>query len=140
MTEQELIIAAKAPTDAYNKKDWNAMKSSITPDCTYDEVSTHRTIKGLDQVVEVWQNWAKAIPNSSATFENACVSGGKVILEVTWRGKHTGTLQTPNAEIPATGKEISLRACQIVEIENGKAKSMRQYFDMMTMMQQLGIV
>jgi hypothetical protein len=30
MSEQELINAAKAPTIAYNKKDWNGFKAAIT--------------------------------------------------------------------------------------------------------------
>jgi steroid delta-isomerase-like uncharacterized protein len=139
MSEQELINAAKAPTVAYNKKDWNGVKAAITAGFVYDEVGTQRKMEGTGQVIEAWQGWATAIPDSNATFENAFVASGKVVLELTWRGKHTGPMQTPGGEVPATGKSIELRACQIIEIEGGKAKSMRHYFDMMTMMQQLGL-
>jgi steroid delta-isomerase-like uncharacterized protein len=140
MSEQELINAAKAPTIAYNKKDWKAVEAAIKADLLYDEIGTQRKIKGSDQVLQAWKGWATAFPDSSATFENAFVGGGKVLLEVTWRGRHTGPLKMPGKEIPATGKAIEIRACQIIEIESGKAKSMRHYFDMMTMMQQLGVV
>ncbi len=139
MSEQELINAAKAPTVAYNKKDWNGVRAAIAVGFVYDEVATQSKAAGADQVVEAWRGWATALPDSNATFESAFVSGGKVVLEMTWRGKHTGPMQSPKGEIPATGKSIEMRACQIVEVEGGKAKSMRQYFDMMTMMQQLGL-
>ncbi len=139
MSEQEFIDAAKAPNVAYNKKDWDGVRAAITADFVYDEIGTNRKMEGIDQFIEGWQGWATALPDSNATFENAFVSGNKVVLEVTWRGKHTGPMQTPDGEKPATGKSFELRACQITEIENGKAKSMRHYFDMMTMMQQLGL-
>ena len=139
MTDQQLINVAKAQVIAYNEKDWDKVRASVTADLVYDEVATHRKAEGVDQVIDVWQGWATALPDSHGTFENAFVASGKVVLEVTWRGTHTGPMQTPDGEIPATGKSIEMRACQIVEIEGGKAKSVRQYFDMMTLMQQLGL-
>jgi steroid delta-isomerase-like uncharacterized protein len=139
MSEQQLIDAAKASTIGYNEKDWDKVRASITADFVYDEVATHGKVEGIDQVIEVWRGWATALPDSRATFDDAFIGGDKVVLEVTWRGTHTGPLQTPNGEIAATGKSIEIRACQIVEVEDGKAKSMRQYFDMMTMMRQLGL-
>ena len=54
-------------------------------------------------------------------------------------GTHTGPMQTPDGVIPATGKSVEIRSCRIVEIEGDKVKSIRQYYDMMTMMQQLGL-
>ena len=139
MTNQQLINVAKAQVVAFNEKDWKKVKEIVTADFTYDEVATHRKTEGLDQYLEVCQGWATAFPDAHGTFENAFVASGKVVLEITWRGTHTGPMQTPDGEIPATGKSVEFRACQIVEIEGGKAKSVRQYFDMMTLMQQLGL-
>lgn len=139
MSEQELIDAAKAPNVAYNKKDWDGVRAAITADFVYDEVGTHRKTEGADKFIEGWQGWATAFPDSNASFENAFVSGDNVVLEMTWRGKHTGPMGTPDGEIPATGKSMEMRACQITEIHDGKVKSIRHYFDMMTLMQQLGL-
>ena len=139
MSEQELIQAAKAPSVAYNEKDWEAVKACVVPGFVYDEVGTQRKVEGVGQVIELWQGWAMALPDSKATFDNAVVSGNTVVLEMTWRGTHTGPLQSPAGEIPATGKTVEIRACEVVEIEGGKAKSIRHYLDMTTMMQQLGL-
>src|SRR5205809_2487745 len=85
-----------------------------------------------------WQGWSTAFPDSKATFHNAYASGDTVVLEVTWRGTHKGPLQTETGQIPATGKPIEIRACGVLEIAGGKAKSMRHYWDMATMLQQIG--
>jgi steroid delta-isomerase-like uncharacterized protein len=139
MSEQTLIETAKAPTIAYNEKNWDATTRAMAPGLAYDEVATHRNLRGAVDVITAWKGWAAAFPDSKATFEAAHVAGSTVILEVTWRGTHTGVLRTPGGEIPATGKTIEMRACQVVEVADGKAQRIRQYFDMATMMAQLGV-
>src|SRR6266487_3878653 len=115
MSQQSLIDAAKAPIIAYNDKDWKAVKAAVAPGFLYDEVATQRKIQGVDQVITAWQGWGTAFPDSRATLHNAYASGDT-----------------------ATGKPIEIRACQILEIAGGKAKSMRHYWDMATMLQQIG--
>ncbi len=138
MPDQALVDAAKASILAYNEKDWDAVKRTVTPGLVYDEVSTGRKAQGVDEVITLWKGWATAFPDSKATFENAHVSGNTVVLELTWRGNHTGTLQTPAGEVPATGKPIEMRACQIIDVVDGKTQQVRQYFDIATLMKQIG--
>ena len=139
ISPQQLIEAAKAPLLAYSEKDWDAVRASITSDFVYDEVPTQRQVRGVDQVISLWRGWATALPDSKATFHNAVVSGTTVVLELTWTGTHTGPLETPEGPIAATGKSIDIRACNVIEIGAEKAKLQRQYFDMATMLQQLGV-
>jgi hypothetical protein len=77
--------------------------------------------------------------DSKASLTNAVQAGDTVVLEMTWRGTHTGTLKTPTGDIPGTGKKIEVQAAQIVEVADGKVKSTRHYFDMGTIMEQLGV-
>src|SRR5215216_3037598 len=65
--QQQLIDAAKAPLLAYNDKNWDAVRASLSSDCAYDEVATNRKVQGTDQVISVWQGWATAFPDSKAT-------------------------------------------------------------------------
>ncbi len=139
VSPQALIDAAKAPILAYNDKNWDKMRSSITPDFAYDEVASGRKAQGADAVLPLWQGWAQAFPDSKATFNNALVSGNSVVLEVTWKGTHKGPLQTPKGPIAATGKTIEIRACAIMEMAAEKAKLQRHYFDMATLFEQLGV-
>jgi steroid delta-isomerase-like uncharacterized protein len=139
VSPQALIDAAKAPVLAYNDKNWQKLKATITPDFIYDEVATRRKVQGADAVIPLWQGWAQAFPDSKATFNSALVSGDSVVLELTWKGTHRGQLQTPNGPIAATGKPIEVRACAILEMAGEKAKSQRHYFDMATLLEQVGV-
>jgi steroid delta-isomerase-like uncharacterized protein len=139
MSDQALIDAAKTSVIAYNEKDWDAVRRTVTSGIVYDEVSTNRRVEGIENVLTIWKGWAAAFPDSRGTFENAYTSGDTVILELTWRGQHTGALRTDAGEIPATGKRIEMRACQIISIADGKTRQVRQYFDMATLLAQLGV-
>ena len=139
MSDQALVDAAKASIIAYGEKDWDAVRRAFAPGIVYDEVSTNRKVRGIDDVLTIWQGWAAAFPDSKATFGEVHVSGSTVIIELTWRGTHTGPLQAAGGEIPSTGKPIEIRACQIIDVADGKTQQIRQYFDMVTLMTQLGI-
>jgi steroid delta-isomerase-like uncharacterized protein len=139
VSPQALIDAAKAPILAFNDKNWDRVRASITPDFVYDEVATGRKPQGADAVIPVWQGWAQAFPDAKATFNDAMVSGDGVVLEVTWKGTHRGPLQTPKGAIAATNKPIEIRACFIVELAGEKARLQRHYFDMATLFEQLGV-
>lgn len=140
MTQQSLIDTAKASVIAYSEKNWDAVNKALAPDITYDEVATNRTLKGVADVTKAWKGWAEAFPDSKATFEGAHVAGkNTVILELTWRGTQTGTLQAPGGTVAPTNRKIEMRAIQVVEVADGKTRSVRQYFDMATMLAQLGV-
>jgi hypothetical protein len=59
---------------------------------------------------------------------------------VVWKGTHTGPLQTATGTIPPSNKRIELPACQIIKVEGGKVKSFTQYFDMATLLTQIGAI
>ena len=139
LSPQALIDAAKASVLAYNERDWNKVRSVATPDVVYDEVATGRKVEGIDQLLPLWQGWARAFPDSKGTFHNALASGTSVTLEVTWSGTHKGPLETPSGPVQPTGKTISIRACMVLEMAGERVKQQRHYFDMATLFQQLGL-
>jgi steroid delta-isomerase-like uncharacterized protein len=139
LSPQALTEAAKALITAYNDKNWDRVKAGITPDFLYEEVATARRIEGADQTVTAWKGWAQAFPDSKASFDRTHVAGNDtVVLELTWRGTHQGPLETPAGSIPATGKKIEIRAVAIIELKGEKARTQRHFFDMATLLQQLG--
>jgi steroid delta-isomerase-like uncharacterized protein len=141
VSPQALTNAAKALIEAYNDKNWEKAKASITPDFAYDEVATGRNLTGADAALEAWKGWAQAFPDSKGSFRATHVADdGTVVLEVTWTGTHQGPLQTPKGPIAPTGRRIELRACAVVEIAGERARSQRHYFDMATLLQQIGVM
>jgi steroid delta-isomerase-like uncharacterized protein len=140
MSRQQLIDAAKAPILAFNRKDWDGVRAGMSASgFVYDEVGTDRKAEGAEQAVPMWQSWAAAFPDANATFDNAVASDDTVVLEVTWRGTHKGALQTPNGPIPPTENRFEIRACLVVEMAGDKVRRERHYFDLVTLLQQLGV-
>ena len=139
MPQKSIADVAKEQVIAYNEKDWDRARAALAPEVVYDEVGTHRKLEGVDDVLTAWKGWATAIPDSRATFHSETVSGNTAVLEITWKGTHSGPLNTGKGEIPATGKKIELRAIQVVDVADDRVKSVRQYFDMGTLLQQIGV-
>ena len=133
-----VIETAKAATIAYNEKNWEKAKTVFVEKGIYDEKATGRRIQGVNQIVEAWQGWATAIPDSKATFVAEYACGDTAVLEVVWKGVHTGPLQTPTGTILASNKRIEVPACQVVKVEGGKVQTYSQYFDMVTLLTQIG--
>lgn len=131
-----VIEIGKASVTAYNDKNWREAKDSLAADAVYDEKGTHRRIQSAGEIIEAWQGWANAFPDSKATFVREFASGDTAVLELVWKGVHTGPLQTPAGTIPASNKPIDVSACQVVQVEGGKIKSVSHYFDMLTLLTQ----
>jgi steroid delta-isomerase-like uncharacterized protein len=139
MPQKSVVDLAKEQIVAYNEKDWDRVRAVVAPELVYDELATGRKIEGVENVLTAWKGWATALPDSKGTFHSELVSGNTAVLELTWRGTHKGPLKMPDREIPPTGKKVELRACQVVEVANDKVKSVRHYFDMATLLRQLGV-
>ena len=133
-----VIDIAKAAVTAYNEKDWSKAKGILAANAVYDEKGTNRRLQGATEIIEAWQGWAKAFPDSKATFVREFASGDTAIFELVWKGVHAGPLQTPTGTIPASKGLVELPACQVIQVEGGKVKSVSHYFDMHTLLTQTG--
>ncbi len=136
--QQQLIDAAKAPLLAFNEKNWDGVRTSMGGDFVYDEIATGRKVQGAEQAISIWKGWAAAFPDAQATINRELPSGNTVVFEVSWRGTHKGPLLTPEGAIAPTGKRIDVRACMVVEVAEDKARVQCHYFDMGTLLQQIG--
>jgi steroid delta-isomerase-like uncharacterized protein len=134
-----VIEIAKATVTAYNNKNWNEMRDLLAADAVYDEKATSRRLEGSDQIIEALQGWARAFPDSKGTFMREFVSNDTAILELVWKGVHSGPLQTPTGTIAASNKPIEVSACEVFRVEGGKVRSATHYFDMLTLLNQIGV-
>ena len=140
MAEQDSIRAARGVVDAFNASDWERCKAALATDSVYDEVGTSRRVKGAGEIIPCWQAWKKAMPDVKGTVTNAFATGNTVVLEVTWKVTHTGPLVGPKRTVPATGKQQTTRAGWVMNFDSGKIDQSRHYFDMLSFMQQLGVL
>jgi steroid delta-isomerase-like uncharacterized protein len=135
-----VIEIAKAAVTAYNEKDWKKARELMAADGVYEEKATHRRLQGADQIIEALQGWAAAFPDSRATFIREFASEDTAVLELVWKGVHSGPLHTTAGVIPGSNKPIEMPACQVVRVEGGKIKNSTHYFDLLTMLTQIGVI
>ena len=140
MTEQDLIQAARGVVDKFNTSDWEGYEAALASDSVYDEVGTSRRVNGTGEIIRCLQEWKEAMPDVTGEVTSATATGDTVVLEVTWTGTHTGPLQSPGGVIPATGKQQTTRASWLMKFDGGKLEESRHYFDMLSFMQQLGVL
>ena len=140
MSEKEVIQTAQGLIDAFNRSDWDGCRALLTAKSVYDEVGTSRRLEGVNEIISSLQGWKKAMPDVKGTVTNSFASGHTANLEVTWQGTHTGPLQTPSGVVEATGKKQTTRSSFLMNIEGGKIGESKNYFDMLSFLNQLGVL
>jgi predicted ester cyclase len=56
------------------------------------------------------------------------------------RGTHDGTLPMPTGEVPPTGRKLEVRFTWFGEVADGKVTGLRDFYDSMALMMQLGLM
>ena len=138
LTTEQMVMIAREQLAAFNSGDWEKLREGLAADARYDELGTQRTVEGPEKIVELFKGWKTAFPDAAATVTSAVASGNKAGLEVTWKGTHTGPLETAEGTIPASGKSQETPGAIFFTFEDGKVKESRQYFDSMTLLKQIG--
>jgi steroid delta-isomerase-like uncharacterized protein len=136
---QSAVDVARESVEAFNAGDFDRFRSLLADDSYEEELATQRRLEGADAQIEAARGWKEAFPDGRGTLERACVDGKTVTLEITWEGTQTGSMRTPDGgELPPSNRRATVRACQVIEIEDGKITATHHYFDLMTILQQIG--
>jgi steroid delta-isomerase-like uncharacterized protein len=138
LSTDEIVKLARKQVEAFNSGDWEQMRAMLASDSRYDELGTERKIEGPEKIVELFKGWKTAFPDAVGTVTSAVASGNKAALEVTWKGTHTGPLETAEGTLPASGKRQETPAAFFFTFEGDKIKESRHYFDSMTLLKQIG--
>ncbi len=145
MTTQENVGLARSLLDLYNSHQsdpaWlDKSVAAFAADSTLTDVPSGRTLPGAEGFKQLVLFFAEAFPGSSVELTNAFATEDQVVLEFTGRGINTGPLHLPTGDVPATGRSAELRFCDVIQIRNEKIVSLHVYYDLMTLLQQLGLV
>ena len=138
LTADELVKLARKQIDAFNNGDWEQLRGLLSSDSSYHEFGTERAIEGPEQIIEAFKGWKTAFPDAAGAVTSSVASGHTAVLEVTWKGTHTGPLTTAAGTIPASGKSQETPAVIVYVFEGAKIKAGRHYFDAMTLLKQIG--
>lgn len=137
-TADKMIKIAREQIDAFNSGDWERVRVGLTSDSRMDELATERKVEGPEKIVELFKGWKQAFPDAAGTVTSSVASGDTAVLEVTWKGTHTGPLTTAEGTIPASGKHQETPAAIFFTFEGDKVKESRHYFDSLTLLKQIG--
>jgi steroid delta-isomerase-like uncharacterized protein len=130
---------ARESVECYSAGDFDRLRSLLADDFYEEELATQRRLEGADARVETVQGWKQSFPDEQGTITGVYTSGNTVAMEITWEGTHSGPMATPDGqELPPSNRPFTVKSVQVIEVEDGKMKALRTYFDLMTLLQQIG--
>jgi steroid delta-isomerase-like uncharacterized protein len=121
--------------EAWNRRDWSAFRHFLHSGYRYTGPDGKEEA-GPEAGLGIAQMYANAFPDGRLEVQNSFGAEDTSVTEMIVSGTHQADLKG----IPATGKRIELRVANIVEIREGKVYREREYFDVMSMMTQLGVL
>ena len=121
--------------DKVNTKDIDGFRDLLHPDYTYRGADGVEH-QGVDVGVGVVVSFTTAFPDLNLALRHQYTEGDVTIIEVTATGTHQAELEG----IPATGKSVSVDVIDVVTVKDGKVLGEREYYDQLSMMQQLGVI
>jgi steroid delta-isomerase-like uncharacterized protein len=136
---QSAVDVALESIESFSAGDFDRLRSLLANDSYEEELATQRRLEGADAQVDSARGWKEAFPDGHGTVHAAHEDAGTVTVELTWEGTQSGPMRTPDGhELPPSNRAVEVKACQVMEVEDGKIKATRHYFDLMTILQQIG--
>jgi ketosteroid isomerase-like protein len=127
-------------TAALDAQDFEAAAECYATDAVA-ETPDQGQIRGREAIAEYFRQLTDAFPDVRYEPQHGHESANVAIDEGYVVGTHTGPLPLPSGEsVPATRKQIRVRSCDIISVEDGLVTSHRFYFDQMEFLGQLGLL
>jgi steroid delta-isomerase-like uncharacterized protein len=135
MTEDYTATVRQFVEEAFNQGDLG-----VVDDLYADTFVAHQpgvlageqTPRDVKQFVGAYRS---AFPDGRSTLEEAIVQGDRLAYRWTFRGTHDGDL----LGIAPTGKNVEIWGVTFLRFENGKVTEQWNGWDMLGLMQQLGV-
>ena len=122
--------------DALNVRDYARAAGAIAEHCRWESVASENTHQGPGAVVAGLREFVTSFPDWHAHIDRVVAEGSVVVVEWTVTGTFTRTFRgrEPNH------KRFRRRGCAVAEVEGGKIVRYRDYYDRLTLHQQLNLV
>ena len=121
--------------DLFNNRDLDTFVMDYAADCEYVDQARSLTFKGREQVREFELGWIGAFSDGRISNAQVIDGGSATVLLFTGSGTNDG----PLGPLPPTGRQVSMRFCEIREYDaDGRAVRGELFYDQVTMLVQLG--
>jgi steroid delta-isomerase-like uncharacterized protein len=125
---------------AFNAQDADAVADLYAMDAVLHDPQQPEPVRGREAIRETYVQMFRTFPDIQVKILNRHVQGNLMMYELRLTGTNTGPIQTPDGEIPAAGQRIDLPAAVFADLDaDGRFRETRRYYDVATMMRQLGL-
>jgi steroid delta-isomerase-like uncharacterized protein len=133
--ENNKELVRRVIEDVFNKQNLAAANQYLSPNFVHHDFPMSKS--GPEEFARIFQAFLTAFPDGRVTIEDCIAEGDRVFSRGTYTGTHKGAFQG----IPPTGRKIDVRYMDEWRIGgDGKATDNWARIDMLTLMQQLGVV
>ncbi len=122
--------------EALNTQDIDKLTSLFTEYGTYEEVCSGRLNKGRKAIANYIRATIEGIPDSKFELVSISCSANHAMFEWIWKG--TNSVGWPAMNLPPTNKYLELRGVSVMDIENGRIRANRDYWDWNSLMKGIG--
>ena len=140
MSAENHAVVIRSLFNAFNEGDVGRGAALVTQDFELIDVAIGQTFHGPDGLRQWLQSFLTAGPDAKTRILTTIVEGEWVATEHIGTLTHTGPLLTPAGEIAPTGRRVELQIAEIYQMKDGKIALLRAYYDVATMMRQLGLM
>jgi steroid delta-isomerase-like uncharacterized protein len=122
--------------DALNARDYARAAGAIAERCEWHSMATETTHLGPTPIVAGLREFTSAFPDWRADVERVSTIGNRVVVE--WLS--SGTFRNPFRGRAPNGRRFQRRGCSVAEIQGGKIVRYWDYYDRLTLLQQLDLL
>ena len=110
----------------------------VADTCEFIDIPRNEIQRGPEGYLQDYERWRAAFPDGNVEITNIIAKGDWVVVEYTNTGTNNGKLLTAIGEFPPSNRKIKVQYCSVMQIKDGKVISGRDYYDVSTILRQLG--
>ena len=134
-TNLQLERLAAEYVGAWCDHDTDRIVDLFRDECEYDDVPLGITSRGKDEIRAFIETTHRTMSEFSLALRRLVVAQSVITLESIQSGVHTGAF---SAEQP-TGKRYSVRMVTVMSVDDGRIARVSDYWDLATVLRQLGL-
>jgi steroid delta-isomerase-like uncharacterized protein len=118
--------------DGWNSSTPQVLVSDFTPDGYYEDVPSGLKKRGSREIRDLHKHFHDVVGGLYVKLVGAHVAGGHGTIEWIFGGKDVGMWKT--------GKPFAVPGVSVIDVKNGRISRNLDYYDMATVMKQLGVL
>jgi steroid delta-isomerase-like uncharacterized protein len=126
-------------TDTFNAHDLDGFAQVLADDVVFEAPGGMRGA-GKPACLAFYGSWFDAFPDAHLDVHRVHITDDVAVEEGTFTGTHKGVFHAPTADIPPTGRRVSLPYIHVLRFRDGKHVSFNLMFDRLSMLEQLGFI